>query len=337
MIPAMAIGAGANIVGGIMAGNAAEKAANQAAAINEQNYQRNKALLESIGIPSIEAQEIALNNPEYVGDLVAELQGDTALKEIATNPQMRQKQMDVLAQLQGLSETGLGTTDRIALDEAEEKATQDDKSRRASILSEMAQRGTLDSGASLASQLQSNQQANQNQLEASRNIAKQAQAGRMNAMNSLAQQAGNLESLDYNRAADTATAQDAIQRFNASTRNQANQYNTTSKQNLANQASSNANQQQMYNKGLIQQDYNNRLGRAQSSIGMNNSNAQNQAQNALTAGAGKANMYSQIGSGIGNAATSYGDYSADQEALDKKLELAKLSNSKNNTSYSWDV
>lgn len=337
MLPGLLAGAGANIIGGVLAGNAAEKAANQAASINEQNYQRNKALLESIGIPSIEAQEIALNNPEYVGDLVAELQGDTELKGIATNPQLRQKQMDVLAQLQGLSETGLGTTDRIALDEAEEKATQDDKARRAAILSEMSQRGTLDSGASLASQLQSNQQANQNQLEASRNIAKQTQAGRMNAMNSLAQQAGNLESLDYNRATDTATAQDAIQRFNASTRNNANQYNTTAKQNLANQASSNANQQEMYNKGLIQQDYNNRLGRAQSSIGMNTANAQNQAQNALTAGAGKANMYAQIGSGIGNAATSYGDYVSDQEALDKKLELAKLSNSKNNTSYSWDV
>lgn len=314
MLPGLLAGAGANIIGGVLAGNAAEKAANQAASINEQNYQRNKALLESIGIPSIEAQEIALNNPEYVGDLVAELQGDTALKEISTNPQLRQKQMDVLAQLQGLSETGLGTTDRIALDEAEEKAIQDDKARRASILSEMAQRGTLDSGASLASQLQSNQQANQNQLEASRNIAKQAQAGRMNAMNALSQQAGNLENLDYNRAADTATAQDAIQRFNASTRNQANQYNTTSKQNLANQASSNANQQQMYNKGLIQQDYNNRLGRAQSSIGMNTANAQNQAQNALTAGAGKANMYGQIASGIGNIASAAGNYYANQNS-----------------------
>lgn len=312
MVPAMLAGAGANIVGGVIAGNAAKKAASQASAISEQNYQRNKALLESIGIPSIEAQEIALTNPEYVGDLVAEMQGETALKEISTDPKLRQMQMNQLAELQGLSETGLGTTDRIALDEAQEKAMQADKSRRASMLSEMAQRGTLDSGASLAAQLASNQQATQDQLNASRNIAKQAQSGRMNAMNMMANQASNLENLDYNRAANTATAQDAIQRFNAQTRNQANQYNTTSKQNLANQAAGNANQQQMYNKGLIQQDYNNRLNRAQASIGMNTQNANNQAQNALTAGAGKANMYGQIASGIGNAAGALGNYYENQ-------------------------
>lgn len=308
------IGAGGNIVGGVMASQAAEKAAAQAAAIQEQNYQRNKALLESIGIPSIEAQEIALTNPEYVGDLVAEIQGDSALTEISTDPRLRQNQMDVLAQLQGLSETGLGTTDRIALDEATEAANQADKSRRASILSQMAQRGTLDSGAQLAAQLQSASQANEDQLAASRNIAKQAQAGRLNAMNSLAQQSSNLENLDYNRAANVATAQDAIQRFNAQTRNQANQYNTTAKQNLANQASTNANQQQMYNKGLIQQDYNNRLNRANAQIGMNSNNANNQAQSALTAGAGRANMYSQIGSGIGNAASSIGNYYTNQKS-----------------------
>lgn len=331
MTMAMIGGAGANIIGGVLAGNAAKKASNQAAAINEQNYQRNKALLESVGIPSIEAQEIALTNPEYVGDLVAELQGETALKEIATNPQLRQKQMDVLAQLEGLSQTGLGTVDRIALDEAEEKATQDEKSRRASILSEMAQRGTLDSGAQLASQLQSNQQANQNQLDAARNIAKQAQSSRLSAMNALASQAGNLENLDYNRAADVATAQDAIQRFNASTRNQANQYNTTSRQNLANQTSSNANEQQMYNKGLLQQDYTNRLNRATAQAGMNTNYASNQAQNALTAGAGKANMYSQIASGVGNAAGALGNYYNNQQ--DPNANKKKT----NNNSYSWEV
>lgn len=310
MTMAMIGGAGANILGGVIAGNAAKKAANQAASIQEANYQRNKALLESIGIPSIEAQEIALNNPEYVGDLVAEVQGQTELKEIATDPRLRANQMNQLAELEGLSKTGLGTVDRIALDEAQSEVTQADKSRRASLLAQMAQRGTLDSGAALAAQLQSSEAANQQAMQQAQSIAKQASGNRMNAINMLANQSANLEKTDYGRAADAATAQDAIQRFNVGTRNTTNQYNLGNKQNIANQVADNSNKQEMYNKGLIQQDYNNRLNRAQASIGMATNNANNQAQNALTAGQGKANMYSSIGQGLGNAATAYGSYAS---------------------------
>lgn len=46
-------------------------------------------------------------------------------------------------------------------------------------------------------------------------------------MNQLAQSSANMENADFNRQAQVASAQDAIQRFNAQTRNQANQYNTT--------------------------------------------------------------------------------------------------------------
>ena len=105
------IGGGSSLLGGILGGNAAEKAANQAAAINEQNYQRNKALLESIGIPSIEAQEILLTNPEYAGELIAETLGDSELKNISTDPTLRRDQMNALSELRDLSKSGLSTVD----------------------------------------------------------------------------------------------------------------------------------------------------------------------------------------------------------------------------------
>ena len=77
-----------------------------------------------------------------------------------------------------------------------------------------------------------------------------------------------------------------------------------------------------------QQDYNNRLNRAQSITGMNNNQAQNQAQAALTKGQGQANMYAQIGSGLGNVANSIGQNYQNQANADldhqRKLELAKL-------------
>lgn len=307
-------GAGANLAGGIIGGNAAKKAAAQAAAAQQAMYEKNIAILESVGIPSIEAQEIALRNPEYVGDLVAELQGESALTEISTDPRLRENQMNQLAQLEDLSKQGLSTVDRIAMDEATAEANQADKSRRASLLSQMAQRGTADSGAQLAMQLQSIQDANQATNKAANEMTKQAYNNRINAMNQLAQSSANMENADFNRQAQIASAQDAIQRFNAQTRNQANQYNTTAKQNLANQKASTANQQEMYNKGLLQQDYNNRLNRATAMTGLNTNYGNNQAQNALTAGQGQANMYSQLGQGLGNIATSAAGYYANQKS-----------------------
>lgn len=303
-----AIGAGVGLLGGIIGGNKAEKAASEAARIQEQNYLRNKELLESIGIPSIEAQEIALTNPEYAGELIAEVLGDSAMKDIATDPELRRDQENVLAQLRELANKGLSTVDRMAMDEAITEASASDKARRDSILSEMQQRGAVDSGTHLANQLSSaqsaNQQANQNAMQ----LAKQAQNARYNALNQLASQASNIENQDFNRQAQQASAQDIIQQFNAQVRNNASQFNKSQQQNLANQKASNANQQEIYNKGLLQQDYNNRLSKAQNLMGMNSQQAQNQAQNALTSGAGQANMYTQIGTGLGDIATSVGNY-----------------------------
>lgn len=323
-----AIGAGVGLLGGILGGNAAEKAANQAAAINEQNYQRNKALLESIGIPSIEAQEILLTNPEYAGELIAETLGDSELKNISTDPTLRRDQMNALAELRGLSKSGLSTVDRMALNEATTAASAADKARRDTIMSEMQQRGTLDSGAMLANQLSSSQAANQQANQNAMQLAKNAQQTRLGALNQLASQAASMENQDFNRQAQVANAQDIIQKFNAQVRNDAGQFNKQQQQSLANQKSANANQQEIYNKGLIQQDYNNRLNRAQSIIGMNNNQAQNQAQSALTKGQGQANMYAQIGSGLGNVANSIGQNYQNQANAEldhqRKLELAKI-------------
>jgi hypothetical protein len=322
-------GAGLGLLGGILGGNASKKAAAEAAAISEANYQRNKALLESVGIPSVEAQQIALQNPEYVGDLVAEMQGNTGLKDIKTDPQLRQNQMKMLAELQGLSETGLGTVDRIALDEAQTEATSADKSRRAAILSQMAQRGTMDSGAALAAQLQSSEAANQQAMQQSQNIAKQSATNRMNAITSLASQSGAMEQRDYGRQADAATAQDAIQKFNVGTRNTTNASNLTNKQNISNAATSNANEQEMYNKGLLQQDYNNRMSKAKSIAGLNSDNAGNQASAALTAGAGKANMFGQVGQALGNVTRGVVDYYGNKAPTTSALGSADAINGRN--------
>lgn len=291
----------APVIGGLLGGNAADKAANKAAKAQREMYERNIAILESVGIPTVDAQKIALENPEYVGDLVAETLGDSALEEISLDPRLRQKQMDMLAQMEGYADQGLSTSDRINLDQMRQATTADEQSRQNAILQGMAQRGTLDSGDQLAAQLASNAQTSQNAMLQGQEMAKMASQNRMNAINSLAGQYANMENLDYGREAQKATAADAIQQFNASTRNQAQAQNLTNRQNIENQRTNVANQQDIYNKGLIQQDFQNRKGIADAKLGMNTAQGQNMANAALQQGAGQAQMWSGIGSGVGNA------------------------------------
>lgn len=291
----------APVIGGLLGGNAADKAANKAAKAQREMYERNIAILESVGIPTVDAQKIALENPEYVGDLVAETLGDSALEEISLDPQLRQKQMDMLARMEGYADEGLSTLDRINLDQIGQRTNAEEQSRQKAILNDMMQRGTLDSGDQLATQLASNAQASQNAMLQGQEMAKMASQNRMNAINSLAGQYANMENLDYNREAQKATAADTIQQFNASTRNQAQAQNLANRQNIENQRSNAANQQEIYNKGLIQQDFQNRKGIADSKVGLNTAQGQNMANTALQQGAGQAQMWSGIGSGVGDA------------------------------------
>jgi hypothetical protein len=289
----------APIIGGILGGNAASKAADKAAKEQRAMYERNIKILEDLGVPSIEAQKIALENPEYVGDLIAETLGESRLEDISLNPELRQKQMNNLAQIEQMANQGLNTLDRINLDQIGQRTAGEEQGRQKAILQSMAERGRLDSGDQLAAQLFSNAQASQNAMLKGQEVAKMASQNRMNAINSLSNQYANMENLDYGREVQKATAADAIQQFNANTRNRAQEYNLANRQNIENQRVGMSNQQEIYNKGLQQQDFLNRKGIADSKIGLNNVQGNNLASNALAQGQGQAQMYSGIGSGIG--------------------------------------
>ena len=314
----------APVIGGIIGGNAAQKAADKAAKEQRAMYERNIRILEDLGVPSIEAQKIALENPEYVGDLVAETLGQSRLEEISLDPRLRQKQMDMLAELEQLKDQGLSTTDRINLDQIGQRTAAEEQGRQKAILQSMAERGSLDSGDQLASQLFSNAQSSQNAMLQGQEVAKMASQNRLNAINQLASQYGNMENLDWNREAQKATAADAIQQFNANTRNQAQQFNLGNRQNIENQKASLANQQEMYNKGLIQQDFLNRQGIANAKVGLNTQQGQNLANSALQSGAGQAQMWSGIGSGVGNAIGAFNQYNEADKNRENQLEIAKI-------------
>jgi hypothetical protein len=67
---------------------------------------------------------------------------------------------------------------------------------------------------------------------------------------------------DFSQKAQVANARDNISQFNAQNKQATGQFNINNQQNLNNTKASNANQQEIYNKQLIQQRFNNDVTKA---------------------------------------------------------------------------
>jgi hypothetical protein len=259
---------------GLTDSKAAKRAMKQASGLTKAQMDR----LDAIDLPDIEKMRIALEAPELIGLLEAEQLGASALEEISLDPKLREKQMMALEGLRERAETGLTAQDKLAMEDMLGQVGAQERAQRAAIESEMQRRGTADSGAALVSKLQGSQAGAQSARQKAMQMAAQGQNQRMAALQGLGQQAGQMESQDFSRQAQTASAKDRIAQANAMNRQQIAQQNLAARQNIANQRANIANQQQMYNKGLYQQQFQNELAKA---------GAQGQATGNL------ANMYSQ--------------------------------------------
>lgn len=228
----------------------------------------NVARLEAIGVPTVEAQRIALETPELVGLLEAEQYGPSAIEQVSVDPRLKQAQMSALAQMAGLAETGLGVEDKIAFDQLQREAGQAAQAQQASVIQDMAQRGMSDSGASLIAQLGAGQSQADRLSQGGARLASQAAQARREALAQQANMASNIRTQDYGQGMDLARARDAIAQFNAQNRQNVNAQNLTARQSIENQRAATANRQEMYNKELIQQRFRNELDKA---TGVNNS------------------------------------------------------------------
>lgn len=233
--------------------------------------------LEKLGVPSIEAQQIALQNPELVLSSLEEKLGPSAMEDVEVDPRLQQAEMDALLSMQEAGEKGFTAEDKARIEALRSQIGSDEKARQASILQQMAQRGALDSGAQLAAQLNSSQASTQRASEEGIQLAAQQAAARRNALSQAGQLASQMGSRQFAQQAQKAGASDAIKQFNASVAAR----DTAAKQQYAQQKANIANQQEMYNKGLIQQQYQNELAKAtgiSGALGNQAQGAMNQAQ-----------------------------------------------------------
>jgi hypothetical protein len=269
----------------------------------------NVARLEAIGIPTIEAQQIALSSPELVGVLEAEALGPSRFEQVTMDPRLQAAQMAALEDVSGLAKTGLGAEDIAALNQIRRQAAGMAQAQKATTLQQMQERGLGDSGASLVAQLQAGQAASDMAAQQGDRLAAEAAAARRQALGQQASMASQMSQQQLALAGQKASAADVINQFNTQNRQNVAAQNLAARQNIANQQAATKNQQELYNKGLIQQQFQNQMAKATGVTGAQTNLASMYGQQAGAAAQGQASQNAAILGGItGLAGAGFGAY-----------------------------
>lgn len=328
----------AAIVGGAALGSTllASQASRQGAEAQRRAAEAAAAAFAGVPIPTVEEQKIILQTPELMGQYTPEqLQamelGVSAMEGVKADQGAIDAQKQALEGISEVAEGGYSEADKATAREVQRTVSQDAQARQKAILNSMAQRGVLGSGMELAAQLQSQQQSADQMSRAGDNLTQQAQARALAALGQQGSLAGQLRQQSFGEQSDVARARDAINQFNTQNRqsvtnqnvgnrNQAQLTNLQNRQAIENQRAGLANEQERYNKGLIQQQFDNRTGRVRDTNAANMAAANARAQQSQADAA----MYQGIGSAIGTAAGGIGSYYGKQQDHKNALELAQV-------------
>ena len=248
----------------------------------------NIARLEAIGIPTIEAQRIALEAPELVGVLEAEVLGPSQFEEVQMDPRLQAAQLAALEDIRGIAEAGgFDAATRLNLEQGLGRVAGSEQAR----LQQLREDPTLGQGQRLALQTQAVQGAGQAGRDVALQSAAQAQQARMAALGQQANSASGIQQQQLGLAGQKASAADTIAQFNAQQRQNVAARNLAERQRIAEAGTAARNQQELYNKALIQQKFQNELAKATGVTGAQSNLAQQmqeqagaaqQAQQAMT-------------------------------------------------------
>lgn len=299
------------VVGGIV-GNSMSQGDRNAAM---DAYNKAYSIYADMPIPDIEKQKLALQHPEVQGILQpymeqAQQQAPSEMGNIAVDPKLQQAQMQALDTLSKMGATGLTAQDKMALNETRRQISGDEQSRQAQILQNMAQRGAGGSGMELAARLASSQAAADKGSQQTDQLLAMAQNRMLNAVSQAGSLGGQMQNQQFGEQADIARAKDLINQFNTQQAASTQQRNTSSlnsaqaanlgeKQRIADTGVNIANQQEQANKGLLQQEFTNKMARATGQTGA----LQNIANQDIANANRTAQMWQSIGSGVGQGAS----------------------------------
>lgn len=247
------IAAGAQVAGTLVGSFASQADRNRAQSAMEAAI----AQIQSVGAPPDLSAAIIKEKFKQVGLLDPQLEEkiDAGVSEMANlqeRTETRDAQMKALSQFGSLSKTGLSMEDRAAFNELRRKTQQDAEAKRQQVLQQMQARGLGGSGAELIAQLQAGQSGAEMQAQAGDNLSAQASQRALQALSQYGNLAGNVRTQDYDVDSAKAQAADELKRFdvsnqvarqqrNVSAKNQAQQYNLDTAQDVANKNTATAN------------------------------------------------------------------------------------------------
>lgn len=233
----------------------------------DNNYWAVQNLLD-VDTPDINKMRVNLEKLVQQGILDPNL-GEEFLQAASSyaniDPRYKDEQLGVLDALNTIVDTdGMDPQSRAVLHQLTGQTQAAERGGREAIMQNAAARGIGGSGLELGAQL-SNQQGSATSLaNQGFQAAADANQRKLQAINDIAGVSGQM----FGQEAQAAQAQDAINNFNTSNRvnwrNQATLQNQAETQRIADQNTFLANQQELYNKGLYQQAYQNDLAKAQS-------------------------------------------------------------------------
>lgn len=224
----------------------------------------------------------------------AKLLQSNAFNDIVTDPELEGAQKQALSELQRVStEGGLTAVDRARLADITDQQNQEARGRNEAIMQSARERGTGSSDMNLINQLINEQSAADRASKRGLDVAALAQDRALQSMISEGNLAGGIRGQDYAEEAKKAEAENAIDLFNKQTLNQTNLYNVEAankaqaanlaeKQRVADTNANIENQNKLYNAAQYQQDFKNKMDKAQGMAGTYNAWAGDANQAAAT-------------------------------------------------------
>lgn len=197
--------------------------------------------------------------PEHPDYATSYDQAPSAMGGISVDPSYKGSQVAQLEALKNLAANGgRNAASEANLARIQQGENANAKGQRDAILQNANARGMGGSGASLLAQLDSSQNATNNQSLEDLGVAGQEANTALSAGQGAASIGSNLENTDFAQQGSKAQAADAINRFNAGQKTGMSEYN-----------SGVGNQAQQYNTGLEQQGYQNKFNKAAGIAGSN--------------------------------------------------------------------
>lgn len=161
----------------------------------------------------------------------AAIQQQSAVSGVTVDPSLMNAQMQSLTQLQQVaSNGGLTPADKAQLNDINNQVNAQNAGRIGAINQQAQMQGVGGSGLTIANKLSSAQAANNAASTAGANVASNAQARALQAINESGQLGGQIQNEQFGEAAQKAAATDAVNQFNTGLQQQTNSTNAANTQ-----------------------------------------------------------------------------------------------------------